>query len=81
MRELSPDREAAGKIKCLLISVHTKTRKEKCLQTKGEVREPAERRRTIGWERAELGLGHSCALVQHCHFLGGLCLGQGGRSL
>ena len=58
MRELSPDAEAAGKIKCLLISIHTKTSKEKCLQTKGEVREPVERRRrTTGWERAELELG------------------------
>lgn len=63
MRELSPDREAAGKIKCLLINIHTETSKEKCLKTKGEVREPVERRRrTTGWERAELELGHSCAL-------------------
>lgn len=82
MRELSPDVEAGGKIKCLSIRIHSKTSKEECLQTKGDVREPmGRRRRTTGWERAELGLGHSCALQQHCHLLGGLCLGQGYRSL
>lgn len=79
MRELSPNK-ATGKIKCLLISIHTKTSKVKHLQTKGEVREPVERRkRTTGWERAELG--HPCALQQHRHLLGGLRLGQGGRNL
>lgn len=55
MRELSPDVEAACKIRCLLISIHTKTNNETCLQTKW-VREPVERRRTTGWERAELEL-------------------------
>lgn len=59
MRELSSDMEAADKIKCLLISVHAKTSKEKCLKTKGEVRKIVERRRrTPSWERAEWGPGH-----------------------
>lgn len=45
---------------------------KKCQQSKGDVKEQWAGEEP-DWERAELGVGRSCALQQHCHFLGHLC--------